>query len=90
MFESTETQTHTTTDKPETKTHTVTCDVELVGDELDELELRYQKRPEPERLLLSVFVEGTTVKISHKHMLDPELKHFVTLTKSIIGDRREQ
>ena len=50
MFDSTETQTHAATDKTETKTHaaTATCDVELVADELDELELRYQKRPEPE------------------------------------------
>jgi len=92
VFESSETQTHAATDKTETKTHaaTATCDVELVADELDELELRYQKRPEPESLLLRVFVEGTAVSIAHKHMLDPELKHVVTLTKSIIGDRREQ
>ena len=40
MFESTETQTHSAT---------VSGDiVELVVDELDELELRYRKRPEPE------------------------------------------
>ena len=51
MFESTETQTHAATGTTETQTHAATVsgdNVELVADELDELELRYHKRPESE------------------------------------------